>query len=240
MRARHPILALLCLVALAGAAAAATGPTVHRLSEAELTELAPAGAGKADCVLGNVNPPAGVVSDWFTGLESYAYLIVPTEQCSCPVGFQLESISMLLDFDASMAPVSFEAIGSLLEAVWDPVQGRWVPGAELCAGPPVIIEILDPGIHQITVPLDGCPCAAMDFPYFLVLHFGTSFLANLVIDGFPAQGVTYNDKGTGWTDLFDWFRKSSGKIITWGDVICCTDVVGDRPSTWGSVKSLYR
>lgn len=222
MRARHAILAVPVLVGLVAAAAA----------------VLPTGE-KYDCRLGNLNPPADLVPGWFTGLERYAYLIEPSEQCDCPVGFQLETITMLLNFDPTMVPVTFQAHGSLLAADLDP-SGYFVPGEELCTGPPVMIEILDPGTIAVTVPMDGCPCAAMESPYFLAISFDTPFVANLVVDGFPAPGIAYNDKGTGWVDLYDWLGKTAGKIIVWGDVICCTGVIDTRTGTWGSVKSLYR
>lgn len=230
----------LCLALMPTAAVADKASTLTRLSEGETPQLNLETAVKTDCQVGNLNPIAGYVPGFFTGQERYKYLIYPPDQCGCPDGFLLENVNMMLHFDPWMVPVTFDVQADLGEAVWDPVEGCWVPGPDLCLSSIYSFTVTMPGDYIVTVPMDGCDCAHMDFHYFIGLNFLTAFEANLVIDGFPQQCITYNDKGLGWEDLFFWFMKSAGKVIVWGDVICCQPAVPAEPGTWGSVKSLYR
>jgi hypothetical protein len=233
--------ALIGSVALVGSGAlAGSGPAPEGLASVQSASPDAPARGRSDCELGNLNPPASLVSGYFTGAEIYKYLIYPPDQCSCEQGFQLENVHMLLSFEPGMVPVTFEVLADLEEAVWDPETGCWVPGSPVCTSAPFVFHIVEPGTYEIIVPMDGCPCAAMDYYYFLGMHFLTLFEADLVIDAFPAPCIAYNDKGSGWVDLYEWFSRSSGAPIIWGDVICCTPAVPTQPSSWGGIKSLYR
>jgi len=197
---------------------------------------------KTDFQVGNLNPfvPPSV-PDLFTGNEKFAYLIFPPDQGTCNEGgIQLETVSMLLEFDPTQVPVTFAVQGGLLDAIWNPAMGRFEPGEEICMGLPEIFEIVEPGLYTITVPVPDCSCVPWDDYYFLTLEYLDPFEALLPTDGLPEPGIVYNDKGTGWIDMFDLKKTAGGKIIVWGDVICCEPAVGNTTGTWGNVKSLYR
>jgi hypothetical protein len=235
-----PSLMLTTLVAILFAAAiaqAGEGVTVMRLPDAGSRGPAALDIAKVDCLLGNLNPPVSVVPGYFSGAEGYKYLIFPPDQCACQVGFILEKVNMMLEFTA---PATFEVITDLSEAIWDPAAECWIPGPELCTSLVHVVDIPAPGTYVISVPIEFCECAWMPYHYFLGMHFLTLFEANLVIDAFPMPCVAYNDKGAGWVDLFNWFIKSNGKVIIWGDVICCEQAIGNEANTWGRVKGLYR
>ncbi|MFH1845909.1 MAG: hypothetical protein ABIF77_22220 [bacterium] len=240
---RRPLLLILALVLVFTAANAYADrtATVSRLDEAVAQEFQFPTETRQDCTLGNQNPPSFLVSGWFIGQERYKYLIFPPEQCACPVGFQLLNVNMLLSFDATMVPVSFIVRGDLGEAIWDATNGVWVPGSDYFVSGDYIVTIDEPGVYVITVPMDGVECAFMDYHYFIGLEFVDPFDADLVIDEFPEIGVTYNDWGSGWYDLyFAFLTKSSGKTIIWGDIICCEPAVDNEAQTWGKIKQLYR
>jgi hypothetical protein len=242
MKRKAILAAVLCCLSVATAPAlAGDTPALTRVGDVGLFDSAGAAGAKADCVLGNPNPPAGSVPGFFTGDEQYWYLIYPPEQCSCEEGFLLESVTMLLEFDASMLPANFEVVAELGDAVWDDNSQCFVPGEPLCVSSPVSFFIDVPGIYELTVPMDQCQCAHMNYHYFIGLNFLSGFSANLVIDEFPEPCVNWNRKlGGGWEDLFNWLIKTGGKVIIWGDVICCPLVIPNEPDTWGNVKSLYR
>ncbi len=199
--------------------------------------------GRSDCQIGNLNPPVPPsVHGLFTGEEGFAYLVYPDSQCTCiEGGFQLESVSMMLEFEPWMLPVTFWVHGGLLEAVFEPADLCWVPGLELCVSAPIEITITTPGEHTITVPMLGvCDCYPMDDYYFLYIEFLDGFDANLLIDDQPLPCIVYNRKvGFDWIDMY-WMKTSGGKGIVFGDIICCEPPIGTEPSTWGAIKSLYR
>ncbi|MBU1073252.1 hypothetical protein KKG45_08390, partial [bacterium] len=131
--------------------------------------------------------------------------------------------------------------GGLAEAVWDQALGQFVPGPFICEGLDQVFNFTAPGLYVITVPMDdACGCLAFDEHYFLIIRYHDTFEANLPIDGLPEPGIVYNDKGTGWVDMFDYIKTASGKVIIWGDTVCCAYSVGNEPGTWSEIKSLYR
>ena len=76
--------------------------------------------------------------------------------------------------------------------------------------------------------------------YFLFLQYIDPFFAELPIDDQPEAGVAYRFNGMAWQDLDGILKAASGKIIVWGDLICCLPPVGTENGTWGQIKSLYR
>ncbi|MBC8424720.1 hypothetical protein H8E07_11410 [bacterium] len=193
--------------------------------------------------VGNLNPPMPPSVEFIhTGLEDYAYLIYPPDQGSCTEGgFELVAIHMYLELTANQVPVTFTVSGALAQADWDPSLNEFVPGPFICEGPDEMYHIELPGIYVITVPMqDSCGCQAFDEHYFLVMRFHTPFEANLPIDGLPQPGIVYNDKGAGWLDMIDYDKTAGGKVIIWGDTVCCTYSVGNEAGTWSGIKSLYR
>ncbi len=208
-----------------------------------LTILAGAALAQPIVQVGNLNPPVPPSVEFLhTGLEDYAYLIYPPDQGSCTEGgFELLAIHMFLELMPNQVPITFTVSGALAHADWDPSLNAWVPGPFICEGPDELFNIELPGVYNITVPMeDSCGCQAFDDHYFLVVRFHTPFEANLPTDGLPAPGIVYNDKGDGWVDMIGLGKTAGGKVIIWGDTVCCTYSVGNEAGTWGGIKSLYR
>ena len=52
------------------------------------------------------------------GDQTFAYLVFPDQQVSCPGGgFALEQVQMLLDFAENQVPATLQVAGGLLAAV---------------------------------------------------------------------------------------------------------------------------
>jgi hypothetical protein len=193
--------------------------------------------------IGNLNDPVSSVPGILYGNQRFAYLVVPGEQASCPNGgCVLTSTTLLAEFTPDQVPAAFAVSGGLIAAEPGSEADRWVPGDDLFQSPAISVTIDEPGIHAITVPMQGsCDCVPMDQPYFLNINFLDAVTANVMIDREPAPGVVYLDSGNGFIDLdtFDPGKTSDGKVIIWGDIVCCIVVEGES-STWGGVKSLFR
>ncbi|MFH1843729.1 MAG: hypothetical protein ABIF77_11045 [bacterium] len=243
---RRHLLMLLCLSLLLVANTALAGKTVSvtRIDNPDPQVYTMGGATRSDCQVGNLNDPAWLIGDWVWGEEGYKYLFHPQTSCSCPIGFQLETIHMLMDFGVEDVPVTFEAYVDLEEAVWDDLLGCYYPGPETCVSPVYQFTIDTAGTYDIAMSIfDHCDCAYMNYNYFLSFHFVTTFdsamLPSLVSDEFPVGCTSWNDYGFGWQDLvndFGW----PGELMMWADVVCCEFPVGTENGTWGEVKTMYR
>ncbi len=191
--------------------------------------------------VGNLNPPVPpAVPDLHFGQTSYAYLVYPPDQGNCTKGgFKLETLHMYLELTAAQVPVTFDAAAVLREAVWDPGQNGWVPGPPLCGGPLWTFTFDDPGLYVIDLPLDdSCGCEVFDMFYFLSVDFPTFFEADLPVDGLPQEGIVFRNTSGFWEDMFGLGKTATGKVIIWGDLVCC-EPVGNDTSTWSGIKSLY-
>ena len=195
------------------------------------------------CDVGNLNEAVYNYGNWIMGGEKYAYLVDPAaEGCGCDEGFRLDRVSMMMQFGTEDAPVTFDAYGSLTEALWDDAASKYVPGEPYCSGPTWSITADQPGLYDIYVDLDGgCECAALTEPYFVMLTLPNEFVwwPDAMEDDDPRTGVCYYDSGTGWSDLvadFGWW----GNNIMHGEVTCCTDPVATDSLPLDGLKALYR
>lgn len=217
----------------------------HRrvLALSSVLVLLAAAAWAGDAVIGNLNDPTHVLPDYVTGQESFAYLVYPPEQASCPEGgFTMETIRMWLGFTLDDVPVTFQARGRLLEATLDPFTGQWVPGPVICETAVFEVTVTDDGLFELVLPfLPGdCGPLLLDAHYFLAVDLLTPLVADLPLDSQPEAGVAYQNTGQGWVDMDGLKRADSGKIIIWGDIVCSAPPVGNARDTWGAVKGLYR
>lgn len=195
-----------------------------------------------DGEIGNLNDPVPPsVPDILFGDQAVAYLVHPDEQVSCPDnGFRLETVQMYLEFTPEQVPTTLLVAGGLLEALEDDSSGSgFIPGDEVCYSGPQLITIVEPGLHEIEVHTFECGCLLIDQPYFLSLRFFGDAVANLVIDDEPAPGIEFLDSGNGWVDMNGFDRTSGGKVIIWGDIICCI-VVETEATSWHQIKGLFR
>jgi hypothetical protein len=232
-------LVAICILMIAGTAMAAKTLTATRVDTDNMTTLNRIPA--PDCTVGNLEAPAWGLSGWVTGFESYKYLFNAAEQGCCNLGFQMQSVGMLMQFVAGThaLPQTFDIYADLEEAVWDPVLNCWVPGPVLCEGLLYTITIDTEGLYDIAVPL-SCDCAFTDYYYFLTMNITTALDCALVVDNTPTQCQAWNNWGEGWADLYDWGFSAYGDLIMTGDVLCCDTPVATEDKTWGDLKNLFR
>lgn len=225
------------LVVAAGAAAAGDGP------HGNLPDLF---ALEADCRIGNLNPPVGPsYPGVFNGNEAYAYFVQPNSQCSDgEEAFQLETVSMLVDFGPDQVPQTLVVRSLLLNADFDTGSDCFVPGRTICEGPELVFTFDTPGIKTITAPLDACYPLPLDSQYFLSLSFEGGGPASLPVDDEPQECIEYINTGNGWTDLYDQKtgddKSGGGKVIVFGDVVFVIAGVPVENTSWGAIKTLYR
>jgi len=218
-----------------------TAPWILSLLSLLLIVGSVAAQGVTDQV-GNLSNPASSVPGLFHGDQMFAYLIDPDMETACQTdGFKLEAVHMYLDFSPSQVPVTFQIAGGLTAAVPDPSGQEFVPGEDLCVSPVQTVTITTPGLHVVTVAMDQtCGCMPIDQAYFLTLMFFGPVEGQLVIDDIPEPGVVFWNNGAGWEDMFGVDKTSGGKVIIWGDIVCCTTAIGTDSNTWGQVKTLFR
>ena len=206
--------------------------------------LTPPGEG----LVGNFSNDIGwSIPGWLVGDEEYKYLINPAMDLpNRPVGFQLLSVKMVLNFPEDVIfPYELTAYGDLETAVWDETLGCFVPGAEECIGPLTTITIPHTGLWAIELPMPDCNCAFIYDPagtpymYLLSVHFVGPVTADLITDDFPLGCTSWNNWGEGWVDLVN-DSGFPGELIIWGDVNCCNDAVGVEVDSWGDIKSMFR
>lgn len=193
--------------------------------------------------IGNLNDPVPPsLPGLLNGDQSFAYLVFPSEQVSCPEeGFRLERINMYLDFQPDQVPQVVTLNCGLIGAIWDDQQQAWVPGPSVCASEDFEILVTEPGLQVVSCPVQGaCGCQPINQPFFLNLTYVGPAAANLVTDGQPQPGIVYWDLGNGYVDMYGVDKTATGKTIIWGDIVCCTYSVGNENSTWSGIKSLYR
>ena len=235
-------LILMVCILVASVALAREAPEVTRIETPVIQTLNPAVVGGQ--IVGNFNEPAYLIQGWFTGDEEYKYLFDPTLQVDCPDGFLLTGVHMVVNFDETMVPVTFEAWVDLEDAMWDPDLDCWVPGIEDCRSDTYTVTIDTPGTYDIGLPID-CLCAyltdprGMPYMYMLSMHFIGRFPMNLIMDDTPTPCTAYCNWGLGWVDLYGDFSRY-GNILMYGDVVCCDDPLPFDVKTWSEIKSLYR
>ncbi|MCP4145340.1 MAG: hypothetical protein GY752_08665 [bacterium] len=197
------------------------------------------------CIIGNMGDPVGPpLFDVLHGMESYAYLVKPSEECSSQEEvFELLKLYMLLDFFVEQVPVNFTCRAGFLKAV-EVQPGQFVPDEQIYSSPPTTFFVPQPGITMIEIGTPEFAELIMDDEYFIVIHFETPFEGNIPIDNLPESGVAYRNDGSGWVDMDTFGRSASGKIIAWGDIVCspagASSVEPDPPVSWGFVKSLFK
>ncbi len=193
--------------------------------------------------VGNLNPPEPpAVPDVHLGLESYAYLFYPPDFGDCSSGgFRLEAVHMLLEFTPEQVPVTFHAAGGLISADWDSALDMFVPGGQLCEGQPFDFHFTEPGQYEIILPVQGaCGCQPFNEHYFLSVKYFDQFGADLPTDGQPEAGVVFINNSGNWIDMIGLGKTAGGKVIIWGDLVCCDPPIGNDMGTWSGIKGLYR
>lgn len=229
---RTAVVILLLLAAASAQAKDAFAP------DTEVVSLQAGPADKAEpavaCLLGTpyADNAAGYYTRYRNG-ESYAVLMTPASCPSCPIGFGITRVRMLLNVLAG----DFYASCGLREAI--PSQpGCWVPGGELAASPVYQVTVGAAGGYYINLPWVS-PCIGSNEPYFLTWTMVNS-LGTVVGPYVDNDGTTpclvYNDRGAGWVDLVGTLV---GDVYLWAEVDCCDLPVPGEADSWGAVKKLY-
>lgn len=189
-----------------------------------------------DCVYGNSDYNATHWSSTLPdGLDSYAYLIRPSEEgCGNGVGFSVTEIRIWL---AVQSGGSFGIEGSILEAV-DSGNGCYTPGAVLDTSESSNVTGW-PEVGGINVGvLCDFGCLPADRAYFLSIKF-TACDATVVFPRNPdlSSCTSYMDQGAGFTDLQDF--EGGGGLVIYGRTDNCDEPLPAEESTWGGIKALY-
>lgn len=231
----------LCLAALMASAALAADRTVTVTPvEGPVQSVLPSDAAGV-CIFGNHNAAAYAITDFIWGGESYAsvFRAQPAGCPTCNVGFTVEQVHFYMNFTVADVPASFNVTASFYEAEG---AGCAAPTAEVCTSPVYQVGITNPGLYDIALPLGTCACAYFDYDYAVTINFPDAFPATMrpdaVTDNVPVGCTSYNDYGSGWSDLNT--LGFPGELVMFADIICCEPAVPDGEQSWGSLKSLYR
>ncbi|MCP4573001.1 MAG: hypothetical protein GY838_11660 [bacterium] len=209
------------------------------LTEVAQPTLAPVGV----CVFGNDAILTFAIGDWMQGNESYAILFdADRPECGCAAGFQVEAVHMHINFGPEDVPVFLEASASFMETTLNESTGCMQPGAEIYRSPVRSFNIVNPGLYDISVPVDleSCPCAKFGFEYAVGMNILTRFESFPdVVTGrtAPMSCSSYTTAPGYWYDLSR-YGLADPKIFA--DIVCCSPAVPDDDRSWGSLKSLYR
>lgn len=176
------------------------------------------------CQIGNLNEPLFPVPNLIHGGEQvFAYLVHPIEQCPCSEGgVQIQEMRMWLHFDPWMIPQNFLVRAGLQRAQWNAALDRWEPAGYFFEGITVPVDVFDPELFLLNIPVPAARWMDVNEFYFLTVTFRSPLEANLVGDGYDIPGISYMspDGGDTWIDLFGPDKTGGGTPIIWGDVLC--------------------
>ena len=240
------ILKMMCLVVLLSV------PVTSVVADKEVTvtpfdfgEVVPIIIGPVDptstCLVGNLNPPAWVVSDFVLPQEEYKLVFRSRGTCAnCLFGFDVDRIHVYL---VTHAPCEI-TMGLDLEHTATVAPDCEGPGDEWCNSGPWQVLLPDSGAWDVSFPLN-CPCLSQR-SYLLSLYIedfscGNGTRPALVTDASPHLCTNWNDIGTGWYDLYaEWPTAWPGDLLFWANASCCEHPVPLEETTWGAIKALYR
>jgi hypothetical protein len=234
------LMLILLSCVLAAAVSARDLPTATKLTGADIQQMNMKRVPGLE--VGNLNPATWALSGWVEGNESYAYMFT-AEDVACNVGFDLDGVHILGQFDETVVPATFDMYVTLNERVLVSPD-CYAPGETLCTSFQFTITIETAGFYDIALPID-CGCAHIYDPtgrpyvYALEVHIIGALDMEIITDGVPMACTAYNDWGAGWQDLIGYFGEY-GNTVMWGDVMCCDTPVSSGDKTWGEIKSMYK
>jgi hypothetical protein len=173
----------------------------------------------------------------YTGNESYAVLINPSECPTCNLGFMFTRVRMLLRLNAG---ATFQISAAIADVV-DDGSGCLSPGAvQAASGAGTVSGVATTGGYYISLTW-ASPCIDPGRPYFLIFSFpnlGTGVAGPYVDNDGAVACESYRDAGAGWVDL-----QAAGFVgdpLLWAESDCCSSPVGVEGANWGNFKSLFR
>jgi hypothetical protein len=180
------------------------------------------------------------------GGQTFFVLFDPSENCDCPVGFELSTIDMLMFVpDDSPFPIDIVVSMGLHEAVPDDSgQFTWLPGETVCETPERQFTVPWPKQYVGFGSAAECDCMEVGRPAFL------SFTIHSELDppgGFYTTGGGAPDTGralamidNAWVDLVEAGILTRGDLVLSGFAQCCEPPVPTSTERWGTIKALYR
>lgn len=243
------VLFALCLTLAAGVAFAVDRQVVvtpvSGIPTDYVPSIVPSDPNPVGCVVGNTNPIAFGITDWVWGNEKYKYLFyADAADCGlCSDGFTVASVSLVMQFGPEDVPSTFDARVDFEEALWDPTLQCFVPGPAYCVSSTYTVTITDPGLYNISLPMDtACACAYFGYWYGISFEFLSGFPSgmepDIVTDNLPVGCTSWNDYGVGWIDTQDF--GFPGEISLSAEIACCPNPVSEDKSSWGDIKAMFR
>jgi hypothetical protein len=210
-----------------------------------------------DCTVGNTDPATGVQTDALAGAEKFGLVYRPIFTCPPVVsGFQPIRVHFAMEFGPEDVPASFSVRAHL------GYNHLWFSGGdesyELPCENTVQIDIDEPGVHDIAVPLEpNMFCCGhlvnLYYPeiperanvYYVVVEFPEPFPAGMTPSAPINEGIddlsceTWAiDQGDGWVDgeSLGW----AGWPLIWADADYCENPTPAGLQGWSDIKALYR
>jgi hypothetical protein len=233
------VLVLACTLAAPALATRDVNPV--QIVNPEPTLYDPLAVVPGPCTVGNPNPAYWAIGDFLYPPEEYKLVFDPVDGCgACPFGYQITSVHVLLQ--SSSACTIIMSV-DLEDAIFPDGPACPKPGPEDCLGGPYQVNLPGAGLWNINLPIT-CGCAFLDYTYLLSVHFQSlsctdGTVPDLVTDNFPTVCTSWNNYGTGWTDIVRSFG-FPGNLMMWADAQCCEPPVGTGTKSWGAIKGLFR
>ena len=220
--------------------------TASRISSTEIESLQDS---REDCMVGNPNVRGWAIETYLETPQTYNYLFNTPDDCGCPLGYEISSVTSYLFFREDDIPAAIVMAVDLREANWDENLLCFVPGNEICVSEPVTFEVtIDdfqfglPAQYRFDLPVT-CGCVAKEFEYFLSVRYLNEIPGDdpgLVLDAVPLACTSYRSSISGWEDLFEVGFNNWGSLWIRAEADCCEFPVGNQDATWGKLKSIFR
>ena len=208
------------------------------------TDLAvlPVPAPSADCRIGNLRAPGGLLAATWLDVGALAVDLDPAA-CGCAVGWASLEVHLLVMNDSD---------GALSGNVHIAIDGQGPPPDPIDPGCPVpnsgyFGDMADltaettlpfPGVYELVCDL-GSPCAYFGHAYFIKLQPLMSGDLRLVIDDEPRVCDFYY--GYNIAERWYWSEfAGEGAPLWWIEAECCSPAIPVKGGTWGALKATYR
>jgi len=205
---RTTIVAAACLLASATVVSAADREVHVTPLDHDRVRSLDQGLSEAACFEGNQNAAAYAITDFIWGQESYAYVFRATPgNCGCPSGFEVLAAHLYMQVAEADVPLTFHIAARLLDTADGASPSCRIPASTICSTMTFEVSLPAAGLYDLSLPMNstGCPVAFAGGEYALAFDFPDLFdpatRPNAVTDDTPLGCASYNDWGSGWTDV---------------------------------------
>jgi hypothetical protein len=213
--------------------------TITRVDPSTIKEPTEALVPSATCEVGNINPSYWAIGGYLVPPERYAISFRPSDSscAACPLGYQVTTVRIILQTSAAMTVVM--SVG-LQSATFPTGPDCAEPGPQECSDGPYQVNLPSAGLWNIGLPLT-CDCAFKDFAYLLTVDFESvsGGTPDLITDNLPGPCTSWNDYGTGWSDLVT-AAGFPGNLKIWAEAECCEVPVGADVESMGGWKGRFK